>query len=236
MRCFLLCFAGLWTLAAQADEPCETNVQVRLFNDGSGDVTLQIDTEFGFLYSLETSADMIDWSEIRAFLGVGPTILVLDSGEVGETGARCFRSTQTPASLVLNGRLEEGDHLAVDGSGSFLYDIYRISNPSDEAVAVRLAMLAGPNLRPWGSLWTTEVLPAANWEEPENLYTSSIENVSSSVPGDTVRFSIFEIPAGETFQLGVATQNYIEQGALPGSYQLVFDRAGLIVVPVTQEL
>lgn len=133
---------------------------------------------------------------------------------------------------IINGELTPSDFLATDSTGkTFYYDIFNITNIGvDTTVSISLA--ADSNLQPWSAYWVSDVVPASNWEDPDNLYGSAEQIISSAVAGSTIFYADFFLGASVTYQMVVATNNYIEDGAQLDSYTLNVSGGNLEVKPL----
>ncbi|MCH7225493.1 choice-of-anchor tandem repeat NxxGxxAF-containing protein [Haloferula sp. A504] len=135
----------------------------------------------------------------------------------------------------INGELTPSDFLATDStSKTFYYDLYELSNPTASSVTVTLTIDAGALLRPWAAYWSTPLLPTPDWESPTDIYSAADNTQSSATPGDTISFASFSLPAGATYQLAVATQNYNQDGAQLDTYLLSVDGTGVEIEAIPE--
>lgn len=124
------------------------------------------------------------------------------------------------AALLVTGSISEGDHIATDSSGSFVYDLFVLTNTTGVAQQFTLSLDAEEPMQPWLGYWTSPVLPTPHWEVPDDIYALAAGHDSSGVPGATVTLLTSLLAAGASIQIAVATHNYIVPIGVLGDYQL----------------
>lgn len=127
-------------------------------------------------------------------------------------------SASSPAlSATVNGSLSGSDHHASDNTGSFVYDLFVLTNSTGVTQPFQLTLAANAPMQPWLGYWTSFVLPASHWENPVDLYAMAADIEASNIPGDTVTITTGVVNDTDSIVIAVSTPNYVvPQGELAG--------------------